>query len=274
MEHWLVLLGLGTGTFGVLVGTGGGVIMVPMLLLFFDLEPEVVAGTSLALVAVNSFSGSLAYQRLGLVDRRSGLLFAAASIPGSMLAPFAVAAVSGNIFRILFGLLLVALAVHMVLRSRFRNQSTRKSKALIPGGLAERSITSRRGRVFEYRFNEPAATAMNVAIGFISTFFGTGGGFLRTPLLVTVFSFPVLVAVATSVFALSIYATVGAVVHALLGHVDWYPTFVLTGVGLLAGSQVGARLAPRIETVWILRLLTVLLFGMGIRILVQGFFNT
>ena len=61
------------------VGTGGGVILVPMLMLLFDIEPAVVAGTSLTLVALNSFSGSLAYRRQGLVDRRSGLLFGAAA---------------------------------------------------------------------------------------------------------------------------------------------------------------------------------------------------
>ncbi len=273
MEQWLVLLGLGTGTFGTLVGTGGGIIMVPMLLLFFDLEPEVVAGTSLSLVAVSSFSGSLAYRRLGLIDRRSGLLFAAASIPGSLLAPFVVAAVTGDLFRVLFGLLIFGLAVSMAIRPRFKSLPSDGLKSIIPQKASSRRITSRRGQVYEYSFNEPLATSVNLVIGFVSTFFGTGGGFLRTPLLVVAFSFPVLVAVATSVFALSIYATVGSVVHAALGHVDWYPTFVLAGAGLLAGSQIGARLAPRIETLWILRLLTLLLFIMGVRLVIEGLFG-
>ncbi len=39
----LALLGIGTGAYGVLVGAGGGFILGPILLLFLDLEPDVVA---------------------------------------------------------------------------------------------------------------------------------------------------------------------------------------------------------------------------------------
>ena len=48
---WLLLMGFGTGVYGVLVGAGGGVILGPLLLLFFGKPPEVVAGTVLALEA-------------------------------------------------------------------------------------------------------------------------------------------------------------------------------------------------------------------------------
>ena len=89
--------------------------------------------------------------------------------------------------------------------------------------IKERRIDTKRGQRFRYHFNEPLATSTNFAIGFVSAFFGTGGGFLRTPLLVGVFNFPVRVAVATSVFALSFYSTVGSVVHASLLHVSMVP---------------------------------------------------
>ena len=72
----LVLLGFGTGAYGILVGAGGGFILGPMLLLFFDLEPEVVAGTVLASVAINSISGTAAFRAMKIIDIRSGLLFA------------------------------------------------------------------------------------------------------------------------------------------------------------------------------------------------------
>ena len=267
---WLALLGLGTGTFGIMVGTGGGLILAPVLLLLFNMEPENVAGTSLALVAVNSFLGSSAYYRLGLVDRRSGLVFAGAAVPGSIVAPFAVEAVAGDTFRVLFGLLLVGLAIYILVGPRIGSQVPVRSRTLVSAMVASRRITTGRGQVFQYEFNEALAASFSALVGFISAFFGTGGGFLRTPVLVTAFGFPVRVAVATSVFALSIYTTTGSMVHASLGHVDWYPTVVWVGVGLLAGSQIGARLAATIQTAWILRMLIVLLLAMGTRLLVQG----
>ena len=290
---WLVLLGLGTGTFGILVGAGGGVILAPMLLIFSDMSPEVVAGTSLALVAINSFSGSVVYQRLRLVDRRSGLLFAAAAIPGSLIAPFIVEVVAGGIFRALFGLLLIGLAVHLLVRTRIhvrtgaglvlgalaarigahsmnRANNPARSGSLTSATATSRQIRTSSGEVYKYKFNEALATGFNVILGFVSAFFGTGGGFLLTPVLVTAFRFPVRVAVATSVFALSIYTAVGATVHASLGHVDWYPTFVWAGVGLIIGGRIGARLGGTIRSVWIIRLLVVLLLGIGIRLMMDS----
>ena len=254
------------------------------------MEPEVVAGTSLTLVAVNSFSGSVVYRRLGLIDLRSGLLFAGAAVPGSIFAPFVVKAVAGDTFRALFGLLILGLAVQMLIRER--SQLRRQDDPLldmvpepVPGGGSDaatsdspsrgsmtrgsREITTRDGTVLRYDFNEALATSFNVILGFISAFFGTGGGFVRTPVLVSAFGFPVRVAVATSVFALSIYATAGSAVHALLGHVDWYPTLFWIGIGLVGGSQIGARTSVRVNSIWLLRLLVALLLLMGIRLLVQ-----
>ena len=267
---WLILLGLSTGAYGVLVGAGGGFILGPALLIFFDLEPRIVAGTALALVAVNSISGSQVYRRLGLVDYRSGLLFAAAAVPGSVLAPFVLSAVAGGTFRILFGILLLALAAQMVFWPRGSERSSARTRPPGRALVRSRRVTTRSGQVFQYEFNEALATSLNFILGFISSFFGTGGGFIRTPILVSFFNFPVRVAAATSVFTLSLYTTAGALTHAGLGHVDWYPTFVWAGAGLIAGGQIGARLSSKVRGPWILRLLLVLVFGLGIKLLIEG----
>ena len=266
----LILLGFGTGAFGVLVGAGGGFILGPLLLIFFDLEPRVVAGTALALVALNSLSGTRVYRGMGLVDLRSGFLFAAAAIPGSVMAPFVVTAVAGSTFRILFGVLLIGLAVQMVLGPRVLERSPSKTRRLAGAMVKSRQITTNAGETYRYEFNEAAATGFNFLLGFISSFFGTGGGFLRTPILVYVFGFPVRIAVATSVFALSFYTTAGAVTHAALGHVQWYPTFALAGIGFVVGGQVGARLIGRVGGPWILRLLMVTILALGVGLFVEG----
>ena len=266
---WLILLGLGTGAYGVVVGAGGGFILGPALLIFFDIEKENAAGTALALVAVNTISGAPVLLRMGRVDRRSGLLFAIAAIPGSVLGAFALTLVAGSVFRILFGFLLIALAVQLAVAPRLK---LRRSDVKPKGRMVRtRRITTADGEVFEYSFNEGHATGFNVVLGFLSSFFGTGGGFLRTPILVSGFGFPIQVAAATSIFALAFYTTAGAVTHAALGHVDWWPTFVWAGLGLVVGGQVGARLTGKIKGVWVLRLLLIVVLALGVRLLIEGF---
>ena len=136
--------------------------------------------------------------------------------------------------------------------------------------MTKRSIVSSKGKEFNFQFNESLATAFNLLLGFISSFFGTGGGFIRTPVLVSGFKFPIQVAVATSIFALSIYATLGAAVHTYLGNVDWYPTFIYSGVGLIIGGQIGARLMEYVKGSLILKILLFVVLIMGVYLILQG----
>ena len=277
----LALVGFVTGVFGVLVGAGGGFILVPILRIFFDKDPAIVAGTVLALVAANSISGAFAYRYMRVVDKRSAYLFAAAAIPGSVIAPFVLKkALEGlpGVFDAMFGLLLVILAVRIATQqfdsgrqSRIARARSRRRSFINPQTLHRRRITAESGETYRYRLNERWAVLINFVLGFISSFFGVGGGFLRTPILVYAFGFPVQVAVATSIFALSFYTTAGAATHAFIGNIEWFPTFVFAGIGLVTGGQIGARLSSKVQGPWIMRLLMLVILAMGVQLMIQGF---
>lgn len=267
----LLFMGLCAGTLGVMVGAGGGIIIVPVMLLSSELDSPVIAGTALALVSVNSIFGTLSYRSLGLLDVRSGILFAAAAIPGSVIAPFAVAALDPNFFRAILAILILTLAAHMLIRNGdLQVDSSGTTTGWLSGGAtrAKRNIEFN-GMVYKYEFNQFLAIGFNGILGFVSAFLGTGGGFIRTPVLVTIFAFPVRVAVATSILSLSIYATIGASVHAIIGHVDWYPTFLWAAIGFVVGSQLGTKLSTKLPIIWIDKLLSAMLLAMGVGLLVQ-----
>ena len=284
--EWLTLAVVGfiTGVFGVLVGAGGGFILVPILRIFFPgIEPAVVSGTVLALVAANSISGAFAYRYMRVVDKRSAYLFAAAAIPGSVIAPFilkqALAGLPG-IYDTAFGLILIILAARLATQqfdtgrhSRLARARSRRRSFIDPQTLHRRRITAESGETYRYRLSERWAVLINFVLGFISSFFGIGGGFLRTPILVYAFGFPVQVAVATSIYALSFYTTAGAVTHAFIGNIEWFPTFVFCGIGLVTGGQIGARLSGKVQGPWVLRLLMLVILAMGIQLVIQGFFG-
>ncbi len=270
---WLALLGLGTGIYGVLVGAGGGVILGPMLLIFFDKEPSLVAGTTLALVAINTLSGTFVYTRMRLVDFRSGLLFAAAGIPGSVIAPFVIKEVAGDLFRILFGALLLALTTYILWPRKVKRREDARVETsrrdFWHGGTGKRHIVTSKGDTYDYQYNEPVGIGLNFGLGFIASFFGVGAGWMQTPIMVFAFKFPVQVAVATSMFVIMSNSLIGSATHIALGHIDW-PTFVAAGVGLVAGGQIGAALGGRVKGAWIMRLLVVLLIAIGVRLIVEG----
>ena len=266
-----VLVGVVSGAYGVLVGAGGGFILSPVLLTISDTEPKTIAGTVLTAIAINSALVTWTYRGMKVVDYRSGLLFAAAAVPGAVIGAFVVGEVASDIFRTLFGVLLVMLAVKLAFNSRLsENVRTGKPKHLISLTVRRRTIRTKSGEEYSYEFNEALATSFNVVLGFISSFFGIGGGFLRTPILVMAFGFPVRIAAASSVFALSIYGTAGAIAHAALGHIELFPTLVFVTAGLVVGGQIGARFSGRVRGAWLLRMLLFVVLALGIRLIWQG----
>ena len=265
------LVGVVSGAYGVLVGAGGGFIVSPVLLTLSDTEPETIAGTVLTAIAVNSILVAWTYRSMKVVDYRSGLLFAAAAVPGAVIGAFVVGEVASEIFRTLFGVLLVLLAIQLAVRPRVpEDVQTGELRHLISLTVRRRNIRTESGEEYSYEFNEALATSFNVILGFISSFFGIGGGFLRTPILVIAFGFPVRIAAATSVFALAIYGTAGALTHAALGHIELFPTLVFVTAGIVVGGQIGARVSGRIRGAWALRMLMVVVLALGIRLIWQG----
>src|SRR5664279_1500573 len=117
----LIILGFIIGMFGTLIGAGGGFILVPILILSYpELSPETMTAISIAIVAANAISGSIAYARSGRIDYKAGLLFAAFTIPGSILGVLSTHYIPRNLFNILFGVLLIALSVYLLVQ---RNKS-------------------------------------------------------------------------------------------------------------------------------------------------------
>jgi uncharacterized membrane protein YfcA len=120
----LILLGIAVGTVGTLVGAGGGFVLVPLLAI---LDPALatagITGVSLAVVAMNAMSGALAYARERRIDYRSGIPFALATFPGSILGALATKFLERRYFDIAFAVLLLGLAVLLIRRGEAKSRA-------------------------------------------------------------------------------------------------------------------------------------------------------
>src|ERR1044072_4863398 len=117
MDNIFLLIGIGfaVGTMGTLIGAGGGFILVPILLFTHPLlPPAITTGISIAIVACNAVSGSVAYARAKRIDYKAGLQFALFTIPGSILGVIITRYISQKLFAIFFGALLIILAINLL----------------------------------------------------------------------------------------------------------------------------------------------------------------
>lgn len=266
-------VGIAVGTYGTLVGAGGGFVMVPIFLFFIPgITPAEAAGTSLAVVFFNALSGTASYIRQGRVDFRTGTIFAIATIPGSIIGAYLSNLFSNRPFYIVFGLFLIAISIFLNLRPDPRKNialaepETGMSIPALPRGWVARSITDRGGERFAYSFNMVGGVALSFVVGFLSSILGIGGGIIHVPAMVFLFTFPAHIATATSHYVLAISALVGALSHLAAGDIRWIPTIGLS-IGVIPGAQIGAVLSRRLKGPWIIRALSIALALVGLRLL-------
>ncbi len=256
---WMLPLGFAVGVLGTLVGAGGGFILVPLLLLLFPTHtPETITSISLAAACANATSGSVSYARMRRIDYKSGLLFAAASIPGVSLGAMATQWMDRDTFDAVFGVLLIVMAVVLMRRS---------ARTVGRNAHREAHSPSRLGT-----YNLPLGLAVSAGVGFVSGVLGIGGGIMHVPALVYLLQFPVHFATATSHFVLAISAAVGTIVHIVNGNFDaggMHRTVVLC-IGVVAGAPLGARLSRKLHDRWIVIALAAALLVVGARLAYIG----
>jgi uncharacterized membrane protein YfcA len=267
VAEFIGLTGLGVlvGAFGTLIGAGGGFVLVPVLLILYPQDsPALVTGISLAVVFFNAASGSAAYARMRRVDIVSGLMFAAATIPGAVLGALATSWIPRRTFDLAFGALLTAGAVSLFLRPK----GPAAPAARRHGGRFQRTLTERDGTAHTWSYDPYLGIGISVLVGFASSLLGIGGGIIHVPVLAQLLDFPVHIATATSHFTLAIMALVGTLVHLARGELaPGLGRIAALAVGVVVGAQVGAALSQRVGGVWIMRGLAVALGLVGVRIL-------
>jgi uncharacterized protein len=261
---WLIPVGFAVGAFGTLIGAGGGFILMPLLLLVYpDHNPDVLTAVSLGVVCLNATSGSVSYARMRLIDYRSGLIFAAAGLPGALAGAYATDFIPRRLFNGIFGVLLVAAACFLFIQAREVAQAKRE------GGL---DVAHPHPHKHASRYYLVLGAALSFFVGFLSSLLGIGGGIIHVPVLVALLSFPVHRATATSHFILAILALAGTCLHVAVGNFagfEWVTLYL--GAGVVVGAQLGARLSKRISGKWIIRGLSAALVAVGIRILLKAF---
>jgi uncharacterized membrane protein YfcA len=240
-----IVFGFFVGTYGAMVGVGGGFLIVPVLLALGS-PARVAAGTSIVVVLANAASSTLSYLRQQRVDLRSGLIFSIAGIPGAILGAWADQHLPHHVFTILFGILLVGVAIRAVLTRNEPAPVATPSEVSAVSGDQSRDFVDAMGVRHQYRFNIWAGIGVSALTGFLASVFGIGGGVVQVPVMVYLLQFPTHVAVATSQFIIFVTAIFGAGAHAYYGDILPLPALFLS-IGAIAGAQLGAWLSSRMH---------------------------
>lgn len=254
-----LLLGAVAGVLAGLFGVGGGLIIVPVLVLSFTAQgfdsailTHLAVGTSLATIVFTSINSVIAHQRKGAVRWPLVIWMTLGIVVGAVLGSLTADAIKGPILQKIIGVFAIVMAIQMAFELMPRASGD------VPG--------------------KPGLSIAGVVIGWASAIFGIGGGSLTVPFL-SWRSVPMQQAVATSAACGLPIAIAGALSFMVVGWKDphlpewsfgfvYLPAMVGIAVTSMYFARHGANLAHRLSPKVLKRLFALLLLCVGINFLI------
>lgn len=241
----LLVLGGGiAGTIGAMLGLGGGVFLIPFLLLVLDLPMHQAVATSLLAVIATSSAGAAMNVERRVVNLRLGMTLEISTVLGAILGGLTANVLSGQTLSTIFASLLLFICFLLVWRIRHHGENhTLVGEGIFPASFRDESS----GTDVSYSVKRvPLVLLVALLAGNISGLLGVGGGIFKVPAMNIISGVPIKAATATSNFMIGVTAAASAFIYFSHGHVD---PFVASSavLGVLGGSFLGIKIGRRIK---------------------------
>ncbi len=240
----IVLVGIAAGFLSGMFGVGGGILIVPGLVLVAKMDQRIAHGTSLAAVLPISASSLLSYWSHDHVDWRVGACLAAGALAGALVGTRLLHVLPHRTLAIGFAGLLVVTAVRLFLPLE---SGTRDVLTL--GTIA-------------------ALVLIGVATGILAGLLGVGGGVVMVPAMMMLLQMPAAMAKGTSVAVIIPTSIMGTWRNRKKKNADMKAAGILGLGGILAavaGGWISARMSDTVSNV----LFATLLLVVAIRLVLQ-----
>ena len=254
MEVGLLLLagGVAAGAFGSLLGLGGGLLIVPLLTLGFNLPLREAVGVSLVCVIVTSSASAGVYLQRRQANLRLGMVLELFTGIGAVVGGAIAFLVDERLLAGAFALLMLYVAFTMARGSRRRAAPPIVDADAPMDELPDEDAAtvdpdaSTLGLAPDRVSRLPGAAVASVGAGVASALLGIGGGLVKVPVMHVTLGVPLRIATATSNLMVGITASTSAIVYLLRGGIDAFATGP-TAVGVFIGASLGSRLGHRVD---------------------------
>ncbi len=255
------------GFLGSLTGLGGGVVIVPVLVLLFKVDIRYAIGASLVSVIATSSGAAAAYVREGLSNVRIGMFLEVATTLGALLGAYLTAKVSPEWIAIIFGLALLYSAY-----ASFRKQSdhaTPQPNALAAKLELQGSYPTSSGEIAYTAQRVPLGFGIMFGAGTLSGLLGIGSGAVKVLAMDRAMKLPFKVSTTTSNFMIGVTAAASAGIYLARGYI--HPGLAMpVMLGVLGGSMIGSRVLMKAKVATLKILFAVVIVALGAEMIYSG----
>jgi uncharacterized protein len=265
------------GGAGAILGLGGGILLIPILTLFFGVDLHSAMGASIVSVIATSSGAAAAYLRTSLSNIRIGLFLALATVSGALVGAALAGVVPTRLLQLLLGLALAYSTVTTLRQLRVELPDVTEADPLaLRFGLEGTYYDAALDRDVKYRAAHVAAGfGAMLGAGLLSGLLGIGSGAFKVLAMDYLMRLPMKVSTATSNFMIGLTAAASAGIYFSRG--DIHVLIVApVAVGVLAGAYLGTTVMARMRNTTVRKLflpivvylaLSMILRGLGIHLL-------
>jgi len=266
------LVSLAAGLLGVLTGLGGGVVLIPALVLLFHVDIHYAMGASLIAVITTSSAAAPTFMSRGLSNLRIGLFLETAAVVGAIIGAIVVAFVPTTFIGVLLGVVLLYSA-YLSSRQRDDIVSDKPSDPLAVRLHMEGEYPDQDGATRTYRvYGLMTGTGLLGVAGLLSGLLGIGSGAVKVLAMDRIMKLPYKISTTTSNFIIGITAAASAGVYFSRGYINPGLTMPVM-LGVLAGATFGARVLIRARSK-ILRIVFVIVIALlGVQMILKSAFG-
>src|SRR5579875_2124731 len=227
------------GFFGALLGVGGGIFIVPVMVLMFHLPMKIAVAASLVSVIATSNAGGSSYVDQHITNLRLGMFLEVATTIGALSGSVLALYLKDWLMLLIFAIMLAYMGYGDFARAR---QDRLSAYLNLHGSYYDEAAN----RVVNYVVTgAPMGLGAAYLAGVASGLLGVGGGVLKVSAMNAYMNVPMKVAVGTSKLMIGVTAAVGSILFFMAGLIHFYvvaPVALGTTLGATVGTLVMNRL--------------------------------
>jgi len=264
----LLMLGFIVGLPASMCGLGGGFILVPTLILVFNLSPQNAIAISLVAMCGTTISATLGYIKQKRVDYKLALLYDIFDIPGVVVGAYLTTILPKNLLIGLCGFIILFLSLLMLRNLRARKLSTKNKESNMTCNGWGRKVSDSMNQVFEYKIRRPSLIVISSLMsGLVTGLAGLGGGITDTTTMMLL-GIPSHIAIASSEFAMALTNGAGVITHGFLQNISIGYAIPIT-IGTILGAQVGVLVAKRTKQKTLKMILSIVSLLFSVRLILD-----
>ena len=255
--------------FGAIVGFGGGVFMVPLLVILFKIPIKLAIGSVIFALIPASAISTLFNIKSATIDYYAALILELPTILGTFLGAYLTDVLPLDAVEILFSAIIITIGIFTIYKSGTTSNKRDKTTWLYQLNKIGWSII-RKTPHGVYKINFLVAAIFGLFSGIIAGFLGIGGGFLKVPIMLHVIKMPSFVAASTSLFMIFFTSISGSLSHYYLGHI-YFDQAIPVLIGFPLGAILGNLINTKVSSASLQQMIGSGLILAGISIMVNRF---